>query len=179
VEHVYSLPGSAQHTLQTPSALNPSSCRSTPSNPFSRFFARLTLYPGTSLSDLHFKRDVSPQVFAGLIREPKYGHLAALHSALRTCEAALLAVDEPLTLQLGPSQEVSRTGPHRFSVDFWNVRMAWSYFDIQGEQRLGYTRFKRHVLKVNMPRSPEILVKEVGEKEHGTYRGLPFLKRLN
>lgn len=120
LEHVYSLPGSA---LQTLNALDPFSCLSTPSNLSSHSvgLARLTSYPGTSLSELLFKRDVSPQVsFAGLIREPKYGHLAALHSALRACEAALLAVDEPLQLQLGPQQEVRGTGPYPLLCRYLN-----------------------------------------------------------
>jgi hypothetical protein len=162
LEHVYSLPGSA---LQTLNALDPSSCLSTPSNLSSHSFglARLTSYPGTSLSELLFKRDVPPQVsFAGLIREPKYGHLAALHSALRACEPALLAVDEPLQLQLGPQQEVRGTGPSSpLSIsELFACRGADS---THGED-IGLVT---HMLEArpeskHAPEVPKLLVKEVG-----------------
>ena len=42
---------------------------------------------------------------AGLLRQPKWGHLADLHKALRMCEKPLL-YGEATTMPLGPSREV-------------------------------------------------------------------------
>ncbi|KAK3038360.1 hypothetical protein RJ639_031456 [Escallonia herrerae] len=42
----------------------------------------------------------------GLLRQPKWGHLKDLHAAIKLCEPALVAVDSPQYLKLGPMQEV-------------------------------------------------------------------------
>lgn len=42
----------------------------------------------------------------GLIREPKWGHLKDLHTALKLCEPALVSADSPQYIKLGPKQEV-------------------------------------------------------------------------
>ncbi|XP_074276233.1 beta-galactosidase 9 isoform X2 [Silene latifolia] len=41
----------------------------------------------------------------GLLSQPKWGHLKDLHLAIRLCEAALVAVDSPQYVMLGPQQE--------------------------------------------------------------------------
>uniref|UniRef100_A0A9I9CNR8 Beta-galactosidase n=1 Tax=Cucumis melo TaxID=3656 RepID=A0A9I9CNR8_CUCME len=41
----------------------------------------------------------------GLIREPKWGHLKDLHTALKLCEPALVSADSPQYIKLGPKQE--------------------------------------------------------------------------
>lgn len=43
--------------------------------------------------------------FAGLIRQPKYGHLKELHRAVHLCENALVSTD-PTVTSLGGLQEV-------------------------------------------------------------------------
>lgn len=42
---------------------------------------------------------------AGLIRQPKWGHLKDVHKAVKLCEAALVATD-PTVTSLGPNLEV-------------------------------------------------------------------------
>lgn len=42
---------------------------------------------------------------AGLIRQPKWGHLKDVHKAVKLCEAALVATD-PTVSSLGPNLEV-------------------------------------------------------------------------
>ncbi|KAA0049141.1 beta-galactosidase 9 isoform X1 [Cucumis melo var. makuwa] len=42
----------------------------------------------------------------GLIREPKWGHLKDLHTALKLCEPALVSADSPQYIKLGPKQEL-------------------------------------------------------------------------
>lgn len=44
--------------------------------------------------------------FLGLLNEPKWGHLKDLHAVLKLCEPALVAVDSPTYIKLGPKQEV-------------------------------------------------------------------------
>ncbi|XP_038703868.1 beta-galactosidase 9 isoform X2 [Tripterygium wilfordii] len=41
----------------------------------------------------------------GLLSEPKWGHLKDLHAAIKLCEPALVAVDSPHYMKLGPKQE--------------------------------------------------------------------------
>ena len=41
----------------------------------------------------------------GLLRQPKWGHLKDVHSAVKLCEEALVATD-PATTSLGPKLEV-------------------------------------------------------------------------
>ncbi|XP_058180957.1 beta-galactosidase 9 isoform X2 [Rhododendron vialii] len=41
----------------------------------------------------------------GLLRQPKWGHLKDLHAAIKLCEPALVAVDSPQYIKLGPKQE--------------------------------------------------------------------------
>ncbi|XAR62547.1 Beta-galactosidase [Bertholletia excelsa] len=41
----------------------------------------------------------------GLLRQPKWGHLKDLHAAIKLCEPALVAVDSPHYIKLGPMQE--------------------------------------------------------------------------
>ncbi|XP_057482811.1 beta-galactosidase 9 isoform X1 [Actinidia eriantha] len=41
----------------------------------------------------------------GLLRQPKWGHLKDLHAAIKLCEPALVAVDSPQYIKLGPMQE--------------------------------------------------------------------------
>lgn len=41
----------------------------------------------------------------GLLSQPKWGHLRDLHAAIRLCEPALVAVDSPHYIKLGPMQE--------------------------------------------------------------------------
>lgn len=42
---------------------------------------------------------------SGLLRQPKYGHLKELHTAIKMCEPALVSSDPAITT-LGSSQEV-------------------------------------------------------------------------
>lgn len=42
---------------------------------------------------------------AGLLREPKWGHLRDLHKAIKQCEWALVSAD-PTVTSLGSNQEV-------------------------------------------------------------------------
>lgn len=42
---------------------------------------------------------------AGLLRQPKWGHLKDLHKAIKLCEAALIATDPTIT-SLGTNLEV-------------------------------------------------------------------------
>lgn len=44
--------------------------------------------------------------YLGLLSEPKWGHLKDLHAAIKLCESALVAVDSPQYIKLGPKQEV-------------------------------------------------------------------------
>lgn len=48
----------------------------------------------------------------GLLSQPKWGHLKDLHAAIKLCESALVAVDSPQYVKLGPKQEahIYRTG---------------------------------------------------------------------
>lgn len=48
----------------------------------------------------------------GLLSEPKWGHLKDLHTAIKLCEAALVAADSPQYIKLGPKQEA-----HVYHVD--------------------------------------------------------------
>ncbi|CAL5358232.1 unnamed protein product [Camellia sinensis] len=41
----------------------------------------------------------------GLLRQPKWGHLKDMHDAIKLCEPALVAVDSPQYMKLGPKQE--------------------------------------------------------------------------
>ncbi|GMH08039.1 hypothetical protein Nepgr_009879 [Nepenthes gracilis] len=41
----------------------------------------------------------------GLLSQPKWGHLKDLHAAIKLCEPALVAVDSPQYVKLGPMQE--------------------------------------------------------------------------
>ncbi|KAL9237831.1 hypothetical protein vseg_012334 [Gypsophila vaccaria] len=41
----------------------------------------------------------------GLLSQPKWGHLRDLHAAIKLCEPALVAVDSPHYVKLGPQQE--------------------------------------------------------------------------
>ncbi|XP_047335148.1 beta-galactosidase 9 [Impatiens glandulifera] len=41
----------------------------------------------------------------GILRQPKWGHLKDLHAAIMLCEPALVAVDSPKYIKLGPKQE--------------------------------------------------------------------------
>ncbi|KAK8670341.1 hypothetical protein V6N13_105096 [Hibiscus sabdariffa] len=41
----------------------------------------------------------------GLWSEPKWGHLKDLNAAIKLCERALVAVDSPQYMKLGPNQE--------------------------------------------------------------------------
>lgn len=41
----------------------------------------------------------------GLLSQPKWGHLKDLHAAIKLCEPALVAVDLPNYIKLGPNQE--------------------------------------------------------------------------
>ncbi|KAL8166954.1 hypothetical protein V2J09_008453 [Rumex salicifolius] len=41
----------------------------------------------------------------GVLSQPKWGHLKDLHAAIKLCEPALVAVDSPQYLKLGPMQE--------------------------------------------------------------------------
>ncbi|KAF7133046.1 hypothetical protein RHSIM_Rhsim09G0058800 [Rhododendron simsii] len=43
----------------------------------------------------------------GLLRQPKWGHLKDLHAAIKLCEPALVAVDSPQYIKLGPKQEMN------------------------------------------------------------------------
>lgn len=45
------------------------------------------------------------ETLAGLIRQPKYGHLKELHRAIKLCEPALISAD-PIVTSLGPYQQV-------------------------------------------------------------------------
>lgn len=46
-------------------------------------------------------------MLAGLLSQPKWGHLKDLHAAIKLCEPALIAVDDgPQYIQLGAKQEV-------------------------------------------------------------------------
>ena len=50
------------------------------------------------------------QISAGLIRQPKWGHLKDLHAAIKLCKPAVTAVDVyvvPQSTWLGPKQEVA------------------------------------------------------------------------
>jgi hypothetical protein len=44
---------------------------------------------------------------AGIIRQPKWGHLKDLHKAIKLCEEALIATDPTITSP-GPNLEVRR-----------------------------------------------------------------------
>ncbi|CAL5416749.1 unnamed protein product [Camellia sinensis] len=46
----------------------------------------------------------------GLLRQPKWGHLKDLHYAIKLCEPALVAVDSPQYMKLGPKQEAHLYG---------------------------------------------------------------------
>lgn len=45
------------------------------------------------------------KIMAGLIRQPKYGHLKELHRAIKMCEPALVSAD-PIITSLGNFQQV-------------------------------------------------------------------------
>jgi len=53
---------------------------------------------------------------AGMIRQPKWGHLKDLHKAIKLCEEALTATDPAIT-SLGPNTEVI-SGPVKFMPQF-------------------------------------------------------------
>ncbi|KAI7981416.1 Beta-galactosidase 15 [Camellia lanceoleosa] len=46
----------------------------------------------------------------GLLRQPRWGHLKDLHDATKLCEPALVAVDLPQCMKLGPKQEAHLYG---------------------------------------------------------------------
>lgn len=60
---------------------------------------------------------------AGIIRQPKWGHLKDVHKAIKLCEAALIATD-PTSTSLGPNLEVIRgilSLDYNFWVDFFRA----------------------------------------------------------
>ncbi|KAH7833498.1 hypothetical protein Vadar_006946 [Vaccinium darrowii] len=59
----------------------------------------------------------------GLLRQPKWGHLKDLHAAIKLCEPALVAVDSPQYITLGPKQEahVYRENKSRCSAFLANI----------------------------------------------------------
>ncbi|XP_057959150.1 beta-galactosidase 9 [Malania oleifera] len=48
----------------------------------------------------------------GMLNQPKWGHFKDLHAGIKLCEPALVAVDSPLYIKLGPKQEA-----HVYSED--------------------------------------------------------------
>ncbi|KAK2967259.1 hypothetical protein RJ640_012587 [Escallonia rubra] len=58
----------------------------------------------------------------GLLRQPKWGHLKDLHAAIKLCEPALVAVDSPQYLKLGPMQEA-----HVYSGDIHNQSQTLTF----------------------------------------------------
>lgn len=58
-------------------------------------------------------------LFSGILRQPKWGHLKDLHTAIKLCEPALIAVDgSPQYIKLGSMQEVSC---HLLCFDFIHI----------------------------------------------------------
>jgi hypothetical protein len=53
---------------------------------------------------------------AGIIRQPKWGHLKDLHKAIKLCEEALIATDPTITSP-GPNLEVRRGYSNLSSFD--------------------------------------------------------------
>ncbi|WJX74268.1 Beta-galactosidase 3 [Trifolium repens] len=60
---------------------------------------------------------------AGLIREPKYGHLKELHKAIKMCERALVSTD-PIITSLGSSQQA-----HVYSTESGDCAAFLSKYD--------------------------------------------------
>ncbi|THF98827.1 hypothetical protein TEA_001759 [Camellia sinensis var. sinensis] len=59
----------------------------------------------------------------GLLRQPKWGHLKDMHDAIKLCEPALVAVDSPQYMKLGPKQE-SRLSKNIFSGTFRGMNIT-------------------------------------------------------
>ncbi|KAH6832659.1 beta galactosidase 9 [Perilla frutescens var. hirtella] len=59
----------------------------------------------------------------GLLRQPKWGHLKDLHAAIKLCESALIAVNSPQYIKLGPKQEahIYEDKGHRCSAFLANI----------------------------------------------------------
>ncbi|CAL5347714.1 unnamed protein product [Camellia sinensis] len=59
----------------------------------------------------------------GLLRQPRWGHLKDLHDATKLCEPALVAVDSPQYMKLGPKQERNESTCSAFlaNIDEHNV----------------------------------------------------------
>ncbi|KAI8003846.1 Beta-galactosidase 9 [Camellia lanceoleosa] len=68
----------------------------------------------------------------GLLRQPRWGRLKDLHDAIKLCEPALVAVDSPQYMKLGPKQEAHLYGSvagHWVNVD-QPVQLKQGYNDL-------------------------------------------------
>jgi len=76
------------------------------------------MYKAIRLCDepLKFKYIIYVTASAGIIRQPKWGHLKDLHKAIKLCEEALIATDPTITSP-GPNLEVIR-GLFKFLSQF-------------------------------------------------------------
>ncbi|GMP71587.1 hypothetical protein CsSME_00029932 [Camellia sinensis var. sinensis] len=59
----------------------------------------------------------------GLLRQPKWGHLKDMHDAIKLCEPALVAIDSPQYMKLGPKQE-SRLSKNIFFGTFSGMNIT-------------------------------------------------------
>lgn len=68
-------------------------------------------------------------VVAGLLRQPKWGHLRDLHKAIKLCEDALIATDPKIT-SLGSNLEVTNNNKTSMSLHFLQHSLIESFYII-------------------------------------------------
>lgn len=83
--------------------------------------------------------------YAGLIRQPKYGHLKELHKAIKLCEHALVSSD-PTVTSLGAYQQVSHLA---FSIPVSILFWWYNYLNLQTifpcDAELNLVIFQAHI----------------------------------
>lgn len=82
----------------------------------------------------------------GLLSQPKWGHLKDLHAVIKLCEPALVAVDSPQYIKLGPKQEA-----HVYREDVHS-----------SDQNLSFYESKCSAFLANIDEHKSVMVKFLG-----------------
>ncbi|KAK9664551.1 hypothetical protein RND81_14G050700 [Saponaria officinalis] len=78
----------------------------------------------------------------GLLSQPKWGHLKDLHAAIKLCEPALVAVDSPQFIKLGPQQEAHVYQQRGVSGNFSRCSAFLANID---EHNVASVKFRGHM----------------------------------
>ncbi|KAJ9701106.1 hypothetical protein PVL29_006451 [Vitis rotundifolia] len=86
----------------------------------------------------------------GLLSQPKWGHLKELHAAIKLCEPALVAVDSPQYIKLGPMQEahVYRVKESLYSTQSGNGSSCSAFLANIDEHKTASVTFLGQVYKL-------------------------------